>query len=617
MIAIKYIALKRLFTLALWGFFCISGFSQPLDGACEQVQAIDQAQRSVVWAQQRLAQEAVDLPDTLERQWLSDEAEIAYTLALPDCPSGQGLFIYRAGAPYQIITDNGVPLASVMGTGSAAAHTQYNGRVPALFALPAGARSVRVVFQTKPHLFLGLLEVASGPVALLAARQAQAQTYVVGWGFMAAGVLVVLGLLGLFLWLQRRAQWNLFWLALACLLWGTRGLVYFSSALALPARWFELFNPLMVLLTSIALALACLFTVRKPTRYAPWVLIGVGTGGAALALVSGLGGPGMALSIAANLALGQMIVWWLLWWLFSRRRALGGPAAGALALALVANVVFGVHDALMLYQQVPSTQPYVVFWGFTAVLLVFVALSSSYMMRNLRRAEQANEELERTIAAKTEQLQASFALLREAEHEGGRAVEREHLLREMHDGIGAQLMTAMRGVERGVLAREQVLAALQDSLDDLRLLMDSADLGRTLQGALAGWRSRWDPRLQALGITLAWEVEEGLGGVALAPDAVLQIMRILQEATANVVKHAEASQLRMRAWQALGQLHLQVTDDGVGLSSHPSRAGARGLPNMQARAKLLGGQLQIAAQRAPERGTQATLTVPLAAVAAS
>jgi signal transduction histidine kinase len=156
-----------------------------------------------------------------------------------------------------------------------------------------------------------------------------------------------------------------------------------------------------------------------------------------------------------------------------------------------------------------------------------------------------------------------------------------------------------------------VLAALQDSLDDLRLLMDSADMGRQLRGALVAWRSRWDPRLTALDIALDWEVSDELDTVNLHADAVLQVMRILQEATANVVKHAGATRMRLRVRREASGLRVEVCDNGAGLPAAAPRPGARGLRNMQNRARLLGGQLVVESLPAPERGTRVALQLPL------
>ena len=82
-----------------------------------------------------------------------------------------------------------------------------------------------------------------------------------------------------------------------------------------------------------------------------------------------------------------------------------------------------------------------------ALLVGFAAMSGQYVVLTLNRAERSNEELEQHVARKTTELEHSYTLLRESERDTARAQERERLLRDMHDGLGAQLMTALRGVE--------------------------------------------------------------------------------------------------------------------------------------------------------------------------
>jgi signal transduction histidine kinase len=324
----------------------------------------------------------------------------------------------------------------------------------------------------------------------------------------------------------------------------------------------------------------------------------------------------MGLSIAACLLVGYIILLWLLWWLWAHRAALQRPRWAALSVSMLAMVVAGGHDMLMLYRVgVPSTDPYALFWGFTVLLLVCVTLSSSYLLRSLRQAEGFNDQLEHTIRSKTAQLESTYAQLREGEREGARAQAREHLLREMHDGIGAQLVTALRGIERGALAPQQVVQFLQDSLDELRMLMDSTDLNAYLPAALAAWRNRWDAKLAAAGVALNWHIDDSLDTLTLSSDATLQVMRILQEAAANVVKHSQAQKMtlsaRMKSTDGQKILQIDITDDGIGLPSEAVRVGARGLKNMHHRASEMGAQLTVSSARVPLSGCRVLLEMPM------
>jgi signal transduction histidine kinase len=200
-------------------------------------------------------------------------------------------------------------------------------------------------------------------------------------------------------------------------------------------------------------------------------------------------------------------------------------------------------------------------------------------------------------------------------------LERERIMREMHDGLGAQLMTALRGIERGALGKEQVVQSLHDGLDELRMLMDSTDTQQSLASALVAWRNRWDARLAAAGVSLLWRVDESVDAVQLGSDAVMQIMRILQEAAANILKHSGATGMTLMARVAQPTpdaarrlLCIDIEDDGTRGPAGDScvvRPGARGLKNMAFRAGQIGAELAVTARTAPETGWAVRLRLPV------
>jgi len=261
----------------------------------------------------------------------------------------------------------------------------------------------------------------------------------------------------------------------------------------------------------------------------------------------------------------------------------------------------------------PDADAYV-FWGLSGVLVAFALISGEYVVQTLKRAERSNEELERHVARKSHELEQSYARLRDSEREAGRTQERERLMREMHDGLGAHLMTALRGVERGALGPAQVAQSLQDSLDELRLLIDGAEMGDYLPGALAIWRNRWDDRLAAAGVGLHWRLDESLDDVRLSGDATLQVLRILQEAATNIVKHAQARHMTLQAGTAARaggrELRIAIRDDGRGMGQASDEAGQRGLRNMRHRAEQLGARLDIG-PNGDGPGTEVLLRLPL------
>jgi signal transduction histidine kinase len=435
----------------------------------------------------------------------------------------------------------------------------------------------------------------------------------------ASGVVLVLGGLALLLWTQRRRDHALLWLAVASALWGVRGVAYYGPVVPVPPMWFEQFNPLNVLLASFALTMSVLSLLDLLTpRRRRW-LVGAAAFCVVALVVTTVAGRGGLFARAACQAAGFLMVGSLVPAVWRERAQLRPWRTATLIATFLALLVCALHDLMVVGGALPATGQTWVFWGFVLMLISFAAMSGQYVVATLNRAERANEELERHVRSKTIELEESYARLRDNERESARAQERERLLRDMHDGLGAQLMTALRGMERGALAPQQVAQSLQDSLDELRLLMDSTDMGHYLPGALAAWRNRWDHRLAAVGVALEWQIDESLDEVQLAGDTALQVMRILQEAAANIVKHAQARRMLLDARAPLmdGARELQITirDDGRGVPDGPARTGARGLKNMQHRAAQIGASLSIAGNG--EGGTCVTLRLPLEAQATS
>jgi signal transduction histidine kinase len=92
------------------------------------------------------------------------------------------------------------------------------------------------------------------------------------------------------------------------------------------------------------------------------------------------------------------------------------------------------------------------------------------------------------------------------------------------------------------------------------------------------------------------------------------VYRIAQEALQNVMKHASAEHVHLRLSATAGAVLLEISDDGTGFdpasATEPAGPVGYGLPGMQQRAELLGGQLT--ADSSPGRGTVVRLRVPIA-----
>ncbi len=609
---------RLLLTVLVWWLAMVAAPARA-EQACDRVALLEQAQRTVTQNGRVIEQRVVGRLDTLPRGWRNERTHIRYRLTLAPCPGFEhrALWIYRLGAPYRAWLD-GQPVSAIAPAASVRrdqAHV-YNGRVPALYRLPASARVLELELVTVPYISSGFVRLVTGPQDALLDMRAIDSGAVTTLNDMASTLVGIIGLLALLVWRMRRRDRMVFWFGAACVAWAARGWAYQAFVYPVPALLMEQFNPWMVLTTVACLSASALYSVNEAR---PRRLRGIALGHLVITLAM-LGAlllergsvPMRSLAFAAafgliSYTLLQVVRHW-------RRERTVGHAL--LAMGLTVLIAGSVHDLGMVIGFITPDHWSFVTPAFTVLLLSHTVAVSLYLGHSLNRAELANEELERNIAAKSHELEHSYTLLRESERASARAQERARFNREIHDGLGAQLITALRGVERGALSKEQVAQTLQEGLDELRLLMDSSDLGRSLHDALAAWRNRWDARLQALGMQLRWSVDDELESLELGSDATLQVMRVLQEAVANAVKHSGAQHVTVLAWREAGAdpqapdaLVLEILDDGGGLAPVPAAGSGRGLRHMAQRAGKLGAQLTL--EPAPGTGLRVRLHLPL------
>ena len=235
--------------------------------------------------------------------------------------------------------------------------------------------------------------------------------------------------------------------------------------------------------------------------------------------------------------------------------------------------------------------PYSIFIGVMAFTLAAVVEQSALADRRYR-----SEELERLHIEKQKLL----------------LVERERVTRELHDGLGGQLVSVLSMVERGLTVPSDVAEALRRAIDDIGIVIDSLDPETTdLSTSLGKLRARLDPLLGRNGIELNWDVEDILDADEFPPEVTLHILRIIQEAVTNSLQHSNAGRVEVSISVSGADerrcLRIRVADDGCGLQTGPSLAG-RGVKNMNSRAKELGAELRM---EGTDSGTRIELAIPL------
>jgi signal transduction histidine kinase len=185
---------------------------------------------------------------------------------------------------------------------------------------------------------------------------------------------------------------------------------------------------------------------------------------------------------------------------------------------------------------------------------------------------------------------SAFEAQRQAERERAAAAQRQRLLQDLHDGLGSRLL-ALR-VQADRLEPAALSAALDECLLEMRLSVDSLSETSGDLGVLLGrWRQRAEPVLQAAGLRLHWRVFEAPELDCLRDGGALELVRWLQEATSNVLRHAGARELTLGTETCEGAICLWLVDDGGGLRA--DAVPGQGLNSLRARAERLGATLDF------------------------
>src|SRR5215211_1713604 len=287
------------------------------------------------------------------------------------------------------------------------------------------------------------------------------------------------------------------------------------------------------------------------------------------------------------------------------RLALAVPAAVALTVEVVWREVLASGQPLS--ENLPA-----IAGGLVSV--VFGSLFAFWLTRIIDQSYERRRLIE--------QLEATRSELAAAEREGGRLAERQRLARDIHD-------TLAQGFVSIVLQLQAAEAELPADAAEARAHLERAR--RTARDNLAEARRLvWDLRPEALSTAPLGEAlgrladrvadETGLAATAtvtgtprpLSADTEVTLLRVTQEALANVTRHAGVGRVAVTLSYMDGEAALDVRDDGAGFTPAADGSGPNGglgLRGMRERVEALGGRLAV--ESAPGRGTTIAVTVPV------
>jgi signal transduction histidine kinase len=254
-------------------------------------------------------------------------------------------------------------------------------------------------------------------------------------------------------------------------------------------------------------------------------------------------------------------------------------------------------------------------------------LLSRLTLRQLRFKERETEqlaarqtELEHLVELRTEELSELSTHLQSVAEQ-----EKAALSRELHDELGGLLVAARMDLS---WLEERIGSGDPEVAGYFQRVQESLQAGFDIKRRVI--ENLRPTLLDNLGLVpaLRWQVADmceraGLKhlehypaeDLPLTPEASIAVFRIVQEALANVLKHAHATSVEVTVQVAEPWLVVRVRDDGVGVPPERLLAlRAHGLAAMRQRARGLGGHWHV--QRPPSGGTEVEVRLPLVRVLA-
>jgi two-component system sensor histidine kinase UhpB len=253
-------------------------------------------------------------------------------------------------------------------------------------------------------------------------------------------------------------------------------------------------------------------------------------------------------------------------------------------------------------------------WGWNVTYFVMPMLFAAVAFRliqvyarALQTAEGARVQLESRVQEISAEIERNFTQIAELRVEQIAEKERKRIAADLHDDLGAKLLTIVHTSES-----DRISTLAREALEEMRLSVRGLT-GRPMRlpDALADWRAEVVSRLGQAGIEVEWRHPHDVMDEPLSARTYVQTTRIIREAVSNVIKHSGASHVVIQAEVGDHDFQIIIQDNGKGIALELDGRLDRGhgMASMKHRAKQLNGQCLV--ESGPGFGTVIRMTLPL------
>ena len=274
--------------------------------------------------------------------------------------------------------------------------------------------------------------------------------------------------------------------------------------------------------------------------------------------------------------------------------AVGKRSKPGLYIFSVGSVMFalGFHDMLLVNGFITRENGFLVHYSSPLVALLLTTLLISRLIETGEELENLNTSLSHRVDESNKELAATFAKMQKMEHEKILARERERFNRDMHDGLGGHLSTALALAESNMGPDASLTKTIKDATDEMRLMLDTAGaMGEDIGMILGSLRHKLHRQAQAAGFQLVWDIKDVSSVRSLEVGKELDLIRIVQESVNNALRHSGGNVVRVSVYEKNDDVLLEIADNGKCVNL--SRETGNGIRNIEKRAKELGALISF------------------------